>query len=99
MGCGCLLALASALSPRLGIFLVWLFTDRIPRAFDGNWIFPILGFFLLPWTTLAWSVAWAPVGGVSGFGWFLVILAFLADLSTHAGAAQARRQQRSTGLV
>ncbi len=96
MGCGCLLALASFVSPRLGLFLVWLFTDRIPAAFDGNWLFPILGFFLLPWTTLAWSVAWAnPVTGVSGFGWFLVILAFLVDISTHMGAARSERDRRA----
>lgn len=93
MGCGCLLALASVISPRFGLFLMWIFTDRIPAAFDGNWLLPILGFFLLPWTTLAWAVAWAPITEVSGFGWFLVILGFLADISTHAGAARARRDQ------
>ncbi len=96
MGCGCLLALASIISPRFGLFLMWLFTDRIPRAFDGNWLLPILGFFFLPWTTLAWSVAWSATtsgSGVSGFGWLLVIFAFLADISTHAGAARARRDR------
>jgi len=93
MGCGCLLALASILSPRLGLFLMWIFTDRIPRAFDGSWLIAILGFFFMPWTTLAWSVAWAPVGSVSGAGWLLVGLGFLADLSTHVGAARARRDR------
>jgi len=95
MGCGCLLVLASAVSPRLGLFLMWLFTDKIPRAFDGNWLLPIIGFFFLPWTTLAWAVAWAPIEEVSGFGWFIVILGFLADISTHVSAAQARREQRA----
>jgi hypothetical protein len=99
MGCGCLLALASIISPRFALFLMWLFTDKIPRAFDGNWLIAILGWFLLPWTTLAWSIAWAnSVTGVSGFGWFLVILAFLADISTHAGAARARRDRRAAGV-
>lgn len=95
MGCGCLIALAASASPRLALFLVWLFTDRIPAAFDGNWLFPVLGFFLLPWTTLAWAIAWATNGGIQGFGWVLVVFAFLADISTHAGAAQSRRMQRS----
>lgn len=93
MGCGCLVALASVISPRFGLFLVWLLTDRIPRAFDGSWLLAVLGFIFLPWTTLAWAVAWGPLAGVSGFGWFLVVLGFLADLSTHAGAAQARRDR------
>lgn len=91
MGCGCLVFLASAISPRLGIFLLWLFSDRMTQAFDSGWL-AILGFLLLPWTTLAWAVAYQPLGdaGVSGFGWFIVGLAVLADLSTHAGSGKAR---------
>ncbi|HMX08686.1 MAG TPA: hypothetical protein PKA87_14225 [Microthrixaceae bacterium] len=97
MGCGCLIVLASAVSPRLALFLAWIFTDKIPAAFDGNWLFPILGFFLLPWTTLAWAVAWAnPIESVSGFGWFIVVFAFLLDLSTHFGAGRAERDRRAT---
>jgi hypothetical protein len=95
MGCGCLIALAAALSPRFALFLTWIFTDRIPRAFDDSWLFPILGFFFLPWTTLAWAFAWAPVGGVTGFGWFIVIFAFLIDLGTYASSDRARRERGS----
>ncbi len=94
MGCGCLVALASMISPRLGILLVWLFTDRMAIAFNSFWVAAI-GFVFLPWTTLAWAIAYAPRDGVTGFGWFIVILAFLADLSTLAGGAQARRQRSS----
>jgi len=90
--CGCLVALVAMLSPRLAIFLLWLFTDRMSVAFNSFWI-GLLGFVLLPWTTLAWAVVYAPVRGVTGFGWFLVILGFLVDISTHVGSAQARRQR------
>jgi hypothetical protein len=88
---GCLIALGSAISPRVGIFLLWLFSNRLGEAFDSGWL-ALLGFFFLPWTTLAWAVAYQPAGGVgvSGFGWFLVAFAFLADLSTHAGSARSR---------
>ena len=92
MGCGCLLALVSMISPRLAIFALWLFTDRLSVAFESFWIC-LLGFFLLPWTTLAWAVVYAPVRGVTGFGWFLVILGFVVDLGTHTGGAEARRQR------
>lgn len=53
---------------------------------------PLLGFFLLPWTTLAYAVMWS-VGahGVSGFDWFIVILAFVVDLGAYAGRDRARR--------
>jgi hypothetical protein len=93
MGCGCLIFLASAVSPRLGIFLLWVFTDRTTIAFDSFWI-GLLGFLLLPWTALAWIVAYAPLGGVSGFGWFLVGLGFIVDIGTHLGGGKADRDRR-----
>lgn len=93
MGCGCLILLASAVSPRLALFLVWIFTDRVPAAYDHSWIVAVLGFLFLPWTALAWALVWAPFGGVSGFGWFIVVLAFFVDMSTHVSAARTRRDR------
>ena len=90
MGCGCLLAIMAMLSPRLAIFIVWIFTDRMSIAFDSFW-WGLLGFIFLPWTTLAWAVVYSVPEGVTGFGWFLVILAFVIDITTHIGATQARR--------
>jgi predicted membrane protein len=94
MGCGCLVALLATLSPRVAIFAVWLFTDRMSVAFDHFWM-GLAGFILLPWTTLAWAVVYAPVRGVTGFGWFFVILGLVVDLSTHVGTANARREKRA----
>ena len=91
--CGCIVALFALASPRLAVFLTWVFTDQMTVAFNSFWI-GFLGFFLLPWTTLAWAWMYAPVRGVTGFGWFLVILAFIADLSTYAGSAKSRQQQQ-----
>src|SRR6266542_3515430 len=85
--CGCLVALAAFVSPRLAIFLVWLFTDRMDVAFDSFW-WALLGFIFLPWTTLAWAVAYAPVRGVTGFGWFGVGSGALADGEGVAATAQ-----------
>jgi hypothetical protein len=93
--CGCLVALGALISPRLAIFLVWLFDrSRMSAAFDSFWV-PLLGFFFLPWTTLAWAVAYAPIRGVTGFGWFLVIFAFFADIMTYVSGHQARQQRRA----
>ena len=92
--CGCIVALVAFFSPRLAIFLVWLFTDRMGIAFNSFWI-ALLGFLFLPWTTLAWAVAYKPVQGVTGFGWFVVVLAFFADMSTHFASFQARQQRRA----
>ena len=86
----CLIALIALLSPRLALFFILLFSNMIDRAFDG-WVLPILGFFLLPWTTLAYVVMW-DVGTptVSGFEWFIVVLAFLMDLAAYFGGKWAR---------
>ena len=58
--------------PRLAIFLLWLFTDRMTLAFTSGWL-GFFGFLFLPWTTLAWTICYAPLFGVSGFGYFVVL--------------------------
>jgi hypothetical protein len=86
---GCLAVLLALISPRLALFAVWLFSDLLDRAFEG-WLVPLLGFFLLPWTTLAYVLLWSSADRVFGFEWFLVGLAFLADLASYAGGQRER---------
>ena len=86
----CLVILLALISPRLAIFCIWIFSDILSRAFD-SWIVPLLGFFLLPWTTLAYAVMWSSSNRVSGFEWFIVILAFVIDLGSYASRDRARR--------
>jgi len=93
--CGCLVALVAFFSPRLAIFLVWLFSDRMSIAFNSFWI-GFIGFLFLPWTTLAGALAYQPRNGVTGFGWFLVIFAFLVDISSYGAASRARRRDART---
>ena len=52
---------------------------------------PFLGFFLLPWTTLAYAALWSSSNRVSGFEWFIVVLAFLFDLTSHARSGRLGR--------
>ena len=88
---GCFIALFALISPRLALFALWLFSDLLDRAFD-SWLIPFLGFFLLPWTTLAYAVMWASsTNGVAGFEWFIVILAFVFDLGSYASRGQLQR--------
>jgi hypothetical protein len=89
---GCLVVLLALLSPRLALFVIFLFSDLLSRAFD-SWFVPFLGFFLLPWTTLAYAVMWSSSNRVYGFEWFIVILAFMLDLGSYArsGRLRARR--------
>ena len=86
---GCFLALLALFSPRLALIALWLFGDLLGRAFE-DWFVPVLGFFLLPWTTLAYAVMWSSENQVTGFEWFIVILAFFFDLGSYAGSSRMR---------
>jgi hypothetical protein len=86
----CLLVLLAFISPRLALFGIFLFSDLLSRAFD-SWFVPLLGFFLLPWTTLAYAVMWSSSDRVYGFEWFIVILAFFIDMGSYASRGRARR--------
>jgi hypothetical protein len=96
MGCGCLLVLLGAAFPRVALVILAIFTDKISAAFDGSILVPFAGFLFLPFTTFFWTISWAPVGGVSGFGWFLVILGFVMDMSSWFGSARESRNRYAT---
>jgi hypothetical protein len=83
---GCLVLLLALISPRLALVVVWLGTDILHRAFDGV-LLPLLGFFLLPWTTLAYALMWDyATNEVAGFEIAIVVLAFVADLAAFGSA-------------
>jgi hypothetical protein len=80
----CLAFILALVSPRLALVAVALLTNLISRAFDGL-LLPIIGFFLLPWTTLAYVFMWDNgTHRVDGFEWFIVIVAFLADVGSYS---------------
>ena len=83
---GCLIVLLALISPRLALVAVWLLTDILSRAFE-NALLPLIGFFLLPWTTLVYAGTWElGTNGVNGFEVVFVVLAFLADLGAYGNA-------------
>ena len=87
----CLAALLALISPRLALVALWLFSNMLSRAFD-SWLLPLIGFFVLPWTTLAYAGMWsAGTNEVRGFEWFIVVLAFVVDLGSYAGGGRYRR--------
>ena len=86
----CLAVVLALISPRLALFAMWLLSGILGRAFD-SWLLPVLGFFLLPWTTLAYAVVWdTGTHAVTGVEWFFVVLAFLVDLGSYGGTARGR---------
>jgi hypothetical protein len=86
----CLALVLALISPRLALVAMWLFGNNLSRAFD-IWLLPFIGFFLLPWTTLAYAVMW-DIGthAVTGIEWFFVGLAFLGDIGAYGGTARGR---------
>ncbi len=93
MGC-CLIAALLAIGPRFALFLTWIFTNFVDRAFSG-FLLPLIGLIFLPWTTLFYVFAYVPVAGVSGIGWFFVALGFFFDISAYAGGGRAQKQRAS----
>lgn len=85
----CLIALIALISPRLALFVIFVASDLLSEAFE-SWFVPLLGFFLLPWTTLAYAVMWSSSNQVAGFEWFIVIFAFFLDLGSYASRRRAR---------
>ena len=88
----CFVIVLSLLGPRIALLVTWLATNRVAVAFHNGFIVPFVGLLLLPWTTLLYTLAYAPVGGVSGVGWVFVVLGVLADLSSYTSGPYQRRR-------
>ena len=76
--------------PRLVILAFAIIdTDLFSRAYD-SWVVPVAGFFLLPWTTLAYAAFWDSGRHVTGIEWFFIVLAFLIDLGSYGSGRRAQ---------
>jgi hypothetical protein len=85
----CIVALMGLIGPRVALLYAWIFTNQVDQAFDKFYV-PLIGFIVLPWTTLFYAIAYAPIVGVEGFGVFFVLIGLLLDISTWAGGSRAR---------
>ena len=86
----CLALTAGFLGKWIALFIWWVFGNKVDVAFD-TWVWPLLGLIFLPWTTLAYVVAWGPIDAVSGAGWLLVALGFAGDIATYSARAAKSR--------
>jgi hypothetical protein len=87
----CLLGCLALSAPRFVLLVVFLFSDYLGRAYQTN-VWPFLGFFLLPLTTLAYAVAINEHGSVEGWWLVLVILAAAFDLGLIRFSGWRRRR-------
>lgn len=88
--CGCFVLLLGSVAPRLALALMALFNDEISKAFDGSWIMPLFGWFLVPYTTLTYVLLNWWTGDVSGFDWVFVVFAFFVDMGSYFGGYNRR---------
>ena len=86
----CVLILLAFFTPRIVLFVLWLFTNYLSRAFDG-FVLPFIGFLFLPATTLAFAIAQNELGGLNGLGIIVVLIGLAVDIGLLGGGASRRR--------
>jgi hypothetical protein len=84
------LILLAFFTPRIVLFVLWLFTDYLSRAYDG-WVLPLLGFIFLPATTLGYAVAENEFGGLNGLGIVALLIGLAVDVGLLGGGARQRQ--------
>ena len=83
--------------PRVALFLVWLLGGSYLERAYGGILLPLLGFFFLPLTTLAFAFSThsMSVGGhLSPLGWLITLIALLIDIGLLGGSSQNARRWR-----
>jgi hypothetical protein len=90
---GCLVVLVVLAIPRTIMVVLWIFSNYLSQAY-GTWVWPLLGFFFLPTTTLAFAVAQNRYHGVRGIGLLLVVLGVLIDLGALGGGRGVGKRWR-----
>lgn len=89
----CIFAVLVFLGPRVALILWWIIDRaRFDFAFDGV-IAPLLGFALIPWTTLMYVALHNPWFEIGGWDYLWLGLALLVDLMQWSGSLRGNRNQ------
>ena len=89
----CLVGCIALFMPRLAIILVVIFSDYLGSAYQTV-LWPLLGFFFMPVTTLVYAWAINTNGSVSGIYLMAVVVAVLLDLGIIGSGASNRKVRR-----
>ncbi len=90
---GCIFILLALLAPRVTMVFIWFLTDWFARVFQ-TWLWPVLGFILLPYTTLAYMVAMITNPGQVNDLWLVIIaVAAVVDIAHWGGGYRYRRHR------
>ena len=89
----CLFAVLAGLFPRLAFAVYWIARpNAVAAVFGDALIWPFLGLIFLPFTTLIYTLLYLP-GGITGFDWVWVGLAFALDIGHYSYSAYGNRNQ------
>jgi hypothetical protein len=96
----CLFGCFALMLPRVALVVAFLFErPMFERAYETI-LWPVLGFFFMPLTTLAYAWAASRTGtdglthGISGYGIALVIFAALVDFGLLGSKKRSRRRSK-----
>ena len=87
----CLLGCLAIFMPRFVLALVFIFSHYLGRAYQTV-LWPLLGFFFMPLTTLAYAFAINSNGKLDGGYLLIYILAVLFDLGLLGTSESSRRR-------
>ncbi len=93
----CLVVLLGMLVPRVTLFLLWFFTTWVDNVFKPWWL-GVLGFIMLPYTTLAYVLLhrWSGDVTISNTAHLIVmIVALVIDLSSWGGGHRTYSRRRT----
>jgi len=98
---GCIAVIFLVFGSRVAILVWWLLDQPLFVLAFKNWVLPgglafpawaysLIGAIFVPWTTLAYLFLFP--GGIKGFEWIILIIAFLFDLAGHGGSYYHRNR-------
>jgi len=86
----CLVVIVVLAFPRVALVALWLLTNYLQRAYHGLLV-PLLGFFFLPLTTLAYAWMVNTHRPMEGVNLIILIVAVIIDLGGLGGGEYHRR--------
>ena len=89
----CLIGLIALFVPRLVIVLLFLLSNYLGRAYLTI-LWPLLGFFFMPLTTLAYAWGKNSYGSLQGWPVAVLVIAVLLDLGIVGSGKSFRRRRR-----
>jgi hypothetical protein len=88
----CLFLIILLLFPRVVLAVMYLTSTYLQRAYHGQMLLPLLGFFFLPLTTIVYAWEINNHMATAGINLLWLLIAVLIDLGGLGGGASRRRR-------